>query len=86
MPLRRASSKAPFPFNPIDTVAMKHSVIIETHRMSDDTYRAYVTKGPQSAVGYWCNGRHRAATYQAAAAGMREQYPTLDLSFLHAET
>lgn len=65
---------------------MKHHVIIETHRMEDGTYRSYVTEGPESALGFWCSGNERKATYQAAAAGLRTQYPALEISTLHAET
>lgn len=54
--------------------------------MGDGTFRAYVTEGPESAIGFWCSGNERKATYQAAAAGVRTQYPALEISTLHAET
>ena len=65
---------------------MTHEIIIETHQMRDGTFRAYVTEGPESAIGFWCSGNERRATYQAAAAGVRTQYPALEISTLHAET
>ena len=64
---------------------MTHNVIIETSQKPDGSYRAYCVEGPMSALGFWCSGKDRQATYVAARAGMQETYPTLSLSFLHAE-
>lgn len=61
-------------------------ITVETHQMQDGTFRGYVVEGPVSALGWWSKGRSRQATYSAAVAGVRVQYPGLSLSFLHAES